>query len=392
MNILEILYILEHVSWILAAIAVTYLLLFSLASLKKEKTTYPPASKLHKFMILFPAYQEDRIIVSSIESFLQQDYPQEQYHIVVISDHMQETTNQQLSRMPITLLKANYDNSSKAKALKLAMNHFDREAFDAVVILDADNIVEPHFLSDINNAIAAGTQAIQAHRIAKNRNTNTAVLDGLSEEINNSIFRSGHVRLGFSSALSGSGMAFNYQWFHANVKHLMTSGEDKELERMLLQQKIFIDFLDNTYVYDEKVQAQKGFYHQRRRWLASQFTQCKGIFKELPRALFSGNMDYFNKLIQWLFPPRLILLGGIIIMGSTLLIIERSLAIKWWGLFLIMSLSLCLAIPKQMFDKPTRQSLIQLPVLFILMVINLFRIKGMDKKFVNTEKNGSSTL
>lgn len=102
-------------------------------------------------------------------------------------------------------------------------------------------------------------QAIQAHRTAKNRNTDIAVLDGLSEEVNNSIFRRGHVRLGISSALIGSGMIFNYQWFHDNVKHLVTTGEDKELEVLLLKQRIFIEFLDEVYVYDEKTQGEKGF-------------------------------------------------------------------------------------------------------------------------------------
>ena len=85
------------------------------------------------------------------------------------------------------------------------------------------------------------------------------------EEVNNSIFRRGHVRLGLSSALIGSGMVFNYQWFHDNVKYLSTAGEDKELEVLLLKQRIFIEFLDEVYVYDEKTQEEKGFYTQRRR-------------------------------------------------------------------------------------------------------------------------------
>lgn len=392
MNIQEVLYIFEYICWILASVAVAYPLIYSLASLGTRKSYYPTANKQHKFAILFPAYKEDRVIIPVVESFLQQHYPQELYKVIVISDHMQDTTNEHLAQLPITLLKANYENSSKAKALNFAMNHFGRDEFDAVVILDADNIVDTNFLLEINKVFDAGVQAIQAHRTAKNRNTDIAVLDGLSEEVNNSIFRRGHVRLGISSALIGSGMIFNYQWFHDNVKHLVTTGEDKELEVLLLKQRIFIEFLDEVYVYDEKTQGEKGFYNQRRRWLATQFAQWGRVFKDLPRAILSGNIDYSDKLIQWMLSPRLILFGGIIVMGSIMQIIDWPLALKWWALFLIMGVTLCLAIPDKLVDDRFKKSINKLPLLFIMMVVNLFRMKGMNKKFVNTEKNGSSTL
>ena len=392
MNIQEALYIFEYICWILASVAVAYPLIYSLASLGTRKSYYPTANKQHKFAILFPAYKEDRVILPVVESFLQQHYPQELYKVIVISDHMQETTNERLAQLPITLLKANYENSSKAKALNFAMDHFERDEFDAVVILDADNIVDTNFLLEINKVFDAGVQAIQAHRTAKNRNTDIAVLDGVSVEVNNSIFRRGHVRLGISSALIGSGMIFNYQWFHDNVKHLVTTGEDKELEVLLLKQRIFIEFLDEVYVYDEKTQGEKGFYNQRRRWLATQFAQWGRVFKDLPQAILSGNIDYSDKLIQWVLPPRLILFGGIIVMGSIMQIIDWPLALKWWALFLIMGVTLCLAIPDKLVDDRFKKSINKLPLLFIMMVVNLFRMKGMNKKFVNTEKNGSSTL
>ena len=392
MNIQEALYIFEYICWILASVAVAYPLIYSLASLGTRKSYYPTANKQHKFAILFPAYKEDRVILPVVESFLQQHYPQELYKVIVISDHMQETTNERLAQLPITLLKANYENSSKAKALNFAMDHFERDEFDAVVILDADNIVDTNFLLEINKVFDAGVQAIQAHRTAKNRNTDIAVLDGLSEEVNNSIFRRGHVRLGISSALIGSGMIFNYQWFHDNVKHLVTTGEDKELEVLLLKQRIFIEFLDEVYVYDEKTQGEKGFYNQRRRWLATQFAQWGRVFRDLPRAILSGNIDYSDKLIQWMLPPRLILFGGIIVMGCIMQIIDWPLALKWWALFLIMGVTLCLAIPNKLVDDQFKKSINKLPLLFVMMVVNLFRMKGMNKKFVNTEKNGSSTL
>lgn len=386
MNLSEVFYLIEYILWILAAIAVSYPFVFTFASLFKRNSRYPAVRKQHRFAILFPAYKEDRIILSVIQSFLKQDYPKALYNIVVVSDHMQDSTNQSLSELPVTLLKATYEESSKAKALNLAMAALNPNDYDIVVILDADNIVEADFLSEINKAYGNGIRAIQAHRTAKNRNTEIAILDGISEEVNNTIFRRGHVRLGLSSALIGSGMAFDFKWFHKNVNSLTTAGEDKELEVLLLKQRIYIEFLDYVYVYDEKTQGEKGFYNQRRRWLATQFAQWGRVCRDLPKALLTFNLDYSDKLFQWILPPRLILFGGIIIMGSMMQIINWPLALKWWGLFIIIGITLCLAIPDQMVDDDFKKSVRKLPLLFFMMVINLFRLKGANSKFVHTEK------
>ena len=69
------------------------------------------------------------------------------------------------------------------------MHSIDVPSFDMVVIMDADYTTTPHLLHELNKASAVGVRAIQAHRTAKNLNTDIALLDAASEEINNGIFR-----------------------------------------------------------------------------------------------------------------------------------------------------------------------------------------------------------
>ena len=97
---------------------------------------------------------------------------------------------------------ADYTESSKAKALAMAMNNIDTDLYDIVVIMDADNVTVPEFLSCINRAFDSGVRSIQAHRTGKNLNTDISILDSASEEINNGFFRSGHNALGLSAGLS----------------------------------------------------------------------------------------------------------------------------------------------------------------------------------------------
>ena len=67
---------------------------------------FSEARTLRRFVVLFPAYKEDRVIVSSVRSFLGQEYPKEMFDIIVISDQMQSATNELLRSLPIRLLIA----------------------------------------------------------------------------------------------------------------------------------------------------------------------------------------------------------------------------------------------------------------------------------------------
>ena len=199
--------IVDWILFVLFALCVCYLLLYAIASKFYRPPQFPEARTLRRFVVLFPAYKEDRVIVSSVRSFLGQEYPKKMFDIIVISDQMQSATNELLRSLPIRLLIADYKDSSKAKALTMAMDAIDGIPYDVVVIMDADNLTSPHFLTAVNRAFDSGVRCIQAHRTGQNLNTDISVLDGISEEINNGIFRSGHNALGLSAALSGSGMA-----------------------------------------------------------------------------------------------------------------------------------------------------------------------------------------
>lgn len=378
-------FILDYLLFILFTLVIFYLFAFALLSKKKRANHYRKADKQHRFAVLFPAYKEDRVILHSVESFLQQNYPRYLYDVIVISDHMQMETNTSLEEISAKVLEVKFEKSSKAKALNFAIDSLDASSYDIVVIFDADNIVDTDFLEKINDVYSSGRKAIQAHRTAKNTDTDIALLDAISEEINNSIFRKGQVNSGFSAALSGSGMAFDYTWFANNIKDVSSSGEDKEIEALLLKQKIFIEYLDQVTVLDEKVQNSDTFYNQRQRWIAAQYAILAKALKDLPKALSERNFDYCNKVIQWIIPPRILLLGSIGMLVVITTMVAFSVSVKWWGLLFLLLLTFFVAIPNHLLNKRLCKAIVRLPWLFTLMVLNLFRLKGANKNFNRTE-------
>ena len=385
-----ILHIIDITLWIIIAGSVIYVAFFAIISLFYEKEDHVAehaaaiSNRMTRFLILYPAYNEDRVIIHAVDQFLLQDYPKDHYTVAVISDHMQPETNEILKKLPITLLTPTFEKSSKAKAMQYAMTKVQGD-FDNVVILDADNVVRPEFLSQLN-ILCSVYDAIQCHRCAKNANNDVAVLDGASEEINNTIFRKAHNRLGLSSALIGSGMCFSYDLFKENVFKLSTAGEDREMEALLLSQKIFIKYAPTIHVFDEKVSNQDNFQRQRMRWMTAQIQSLMSQLPQIPHAIIHGNLNFIDKTIQQALIPRSILI--VLLAGLSLLItfVAPSWCEKWWILFAILAFSLFIAIPKEIRFNSFKKVL-AIPGLVLRMFKNILHIDHKNTDFIHTEHN-----
>lgn len=384
----QVLHILDITLWVILLGSVAYVAFFAIISLFYEKgdriAIHAAAlnNRTNKFLVLYPAYNEDKVIINAVDQFLEQDYPKDHYTVVVISDHMQPETNKYLASLPITLLTPTFEKSSKAKAMQYAINEVQGD-FDNVVILDADNVVRPEFLSQLN-VLCSIYDAIQCHRCAKNANNDVAVLDGTSEEINNTIFRKAHNRLGLSSALIGSGMCFDYELFKKNVFQLTTAGEDREMEALLLHQEVFIKYAPDIHVFDEKVSSQDNFQRQRMRWMTAQIQSLLSNLPKIPGAIIHGKINFVDKTIQQALIPRSILI--VLLTGISIFI---TLTIpdwceKWWALLAILAISLIIAIPHQL-RRRSLSKVLAIPGLVIRMLKNILHLDRKNTDFIHTQ-------
>lgn len=383
----------------LLGLATLYIFIFSVAGLFYKQQIFSTPEKLPKIAVLIPGYREDEVIVEAAKSALQQKYPLSLFDVVIIADSLKNGTLDALKQHPIKLIEVSFDKSTKAKALNAAMSLLPGN-YDIAVVLDADNIMEPGFLVKVSAPLSQKYLAVQGHRTAKNTNNSWAVMDAVSEEINNHIFRKGHRVLGLSSAIIGSGMAFNYSYFKSLMATVTAvGGFDKEIELKMLKQKNKIVYLHNARVYDEKVQHPAVFENQRKRWLSAQFHYFrKDILTAIYHLLAKGNVDYFDKAIQFIQPPRILLLGAVCIFGSGFLIANLLLDTSWllsaaWFIVTVACiLSFLFSIPRKFYTGSTLKALVSLPRGMFTMVLSLFKIKGANKQFIHTKHTATSHL
>ena len=368
----NILYIIDWTLFVLVAITVLYLGVFAIASLFNRHSTFNKAKKQNRFAILIPSYMQDDVIEHTVVSILGQVYPMRMFDVVVISDHQSEMTNMKLAQYPITLLTPDFAESSKAKSLQYAiLNLPEFKIYDIALVLDADNIVGQEFLTQVNDAFeTAATKAIQLHRISRNRDTAAARMGSIFEEINNAIFRRGHITLGMSAALAGSGTAYDFNWFKNNVMKAKTAGEDKELEALLLRQGYFIDYFDSILVYGQKERTTAKMNEQHGRWAIQQFQNFIRNVKFLPGAIINKQYDLADKIIQWMLFPRTTMVGIIMLMSVGLPFIYISLVIKWWILGSLALFFFALATPDYLVDEMWDKTFLRSPFVTLWGIIS----------------------
>lgn len=375
--------------WIVTGVLLTqsaYLFIFALAgkikpykALKKplEGPPYP------SFGVIIPSFKAGAVVAKSVEMVLKADYPLEKIGIYVVS------SGEALPNLPkhpsLLSLEFPKERLIKVEGLRTAYKNF-RQPYDYVVVLDADNHISENLFKVATHYLMHKSPVLQVQRRPKNEEFPFALLDGMSESINNHIFRKGHQALGLPPALSGSGMVFTDAVFKKYVLPITAKiGFDKDLELRLLSQSVPIRYTETAYVLDEKVDDLKVFKSQRLNWLSAQYHFGFYNLSNAFRALFSGKIGYADKVLQFLMLPRLLLLFGTLIWALVGLFWGTPTNIPAYVSPLItIGLALILALEPRYITFNNLATLGRLPRLFFVLLATLFKIKGPKADFTPT--------
>lgn len=383
--------------FIYLAISISWLLVVAFAGKFGKLPQYSSNRAKSKILVLIPSYREDAIIVDTARQAAQHNYPKDKFTVLVVADKLQPETVLALKAIPVEVLEV--DANMKSRSLNAALLHVDENRFDLAVILDADNIMGQGCLEKINDAFIQGCQAIQCHRTAKNEQTPVALLDAISEEININLFRRGPAVIGLSAAPVGSGMAFSFSLLKQifSVEHILTNpGEDREIDMQLMKQQIPMHFIDDAWVYDEKVANTGVFEKQRVRWLEAQLNHIRRFsdpeMKDAPRTAV-----YIAKYLQNFILPRLLFIMVLALIFVFLVIqwafsfnILMPLPIWWFVLIAMYAIVLMLSVPRRFYSLRTVKAAARVPALMLSMLRAILKIKTGRKEFLHTPKTFKS--
>lgn len=391
----NVLHIFFFIVFIYLFIYIAYFLFIAIAGWFAQKKISASSPHKKRIAVLITSHKEDEVIVNTIQQAVTHNYPSHLFDVFLAADHLQQQTLEKIKQFRVNVSEVNFSVGSKARSLNYLLNKIDQSKYDIALVLDGDNIMAPGFLEKINSAFAAPRIAVQAHRSAKNTNTPIAVLDAISEEINNHLFRRAQRALGFSSSLIGSGMAFEFPLLK-NVYNkpgiLDNPACDREVDFETMKNGITVLYLDDAIVLDEKVSGRNVLEKQRRRWLESQVLHLR-LFFSAKEHVTHKTKDYWNKLFINLIPPRIIFLGIFFMIFLCCLAQHFSkinitgFQILWWFLlFAGYCISMIIAIPLRFINLSTLGAFLYLPAVLFSYLRAAFTMRVNRKEFVHTPK------
>ncbi|MBI3187679.1 MAG: glycosyltransferase, partial [Gammaproteobacteria bacterium] len=236
-------------------------------------------AKLNKFAIIVPAHNEELLIANFCQSILAVDYKKSDYDVYVIADNCNDKTADICSEYSINVLsRTDINKRGKGYALEWALERISINAYDAVLVLDADTTVNKSILIELNKMLNSGEQAIQCYIDVPNRHeTWFTQLIYLSRTINDLLYHSAKNKLGLSSYLMGTGMCFHKTLLEKMKWGAYSLSEDWEYYAKLIEQGYRVAFAEKAIIRQMETNSLSQATTQRLRWASGRFYVVKNL-------------------------------------------------------------------------------------------------------------------
>ncbi len=236
------------------------------------KREIPVAEKKNRFAILICGRNEERVLANCIDSLHAQSYPSELITVFVCADNCTDRTAA-IAREAgaIVYERSNLEQIGKGYALTFLFEQIGRDypdAFDGFIIFDADNIVDPMFVSSMNDMLEAGYIASTCYRNTKNFSDNlVASCMGLWFIHDSRYLNYPRNVLKVGAAVSGTGFMISKRYLDSIGGwqfDLLIEDIQFTVDASLRGEKI--GYCEKAITYDEQPTKFRTSWNQRIRW------------------------------------------------------------------------------------------------------------------------------
>ncbi|MBE6096124.1 MAG: glycosyltransferase [Schwartzia succinivorans] len=251
---------------------------------KEDKILVPEKT----FAVIVAAHNESAVIGQLLDNLHTLDYPKELYDIFVIADNCVDNTAE-IARNSGAIVCERFSETGKGKGFALEWM-FDRlfkmeRKYDAIVVFDADNLVHPRFLLEMNNRLLKGDKVIQGFLDAKNPyDTWVSGTFAIAFWVIDYIWHLAKTNIGLSSVLGGTGMCIATDVLKRHGWGATCLTEDMEFTMKSLVEGIKTTWAHDAIVYDEKPLTFMQSWNQRKRWAQGQFDVAHRFIPKMLKA------------------------------------------------------------------------------------------------------------
>ncbi|HET6953715.1 MAG TPA: glycosyltransferase family 2 protein [Acidimicrobiales bacterium] len=233
-----------------------------------------------RFLTLVPAHDEEAVIARGLAAIMAER--REDDTVLVVADRCSDATAEIARGLGALVLERGPDEEpGRAAARQAGLDRARGIEWDAVVMLDADSVIEPGFYDACERMLATGAPAVQA-RSESARGTSLAAEASLAAfTLQGITIPRGRDRLGVSVRLRGTGMAIRREVALGHTFHAPAS-EDLFFTIDLLLDGVRCRHVDSARLRSDGAPTWDAFGGQKIRYEAGRMSAAR---THVPRLL-----------------------------------------------------------------------------------------------------------
>ncbi|HXX79106.1 MAG TPA: glycosyltransferase family 2 protein, partial [Ktedonobacteraceae bacterium] len=244
------------------------------------------------------------------------EYPKDLFDVYVVADNCSDTTAELVRATGWTHVYERFDQSKRGKgfALNWLMQKLreDNLICGAYVVLDADSVVYPNFLDELNRGLTQGAQALQAQNNVLNiTDSPSTALRWLALTLMNHVRPLGRNGLGCSSTLTGNGMCLSQALLEHYPWQSFSLAEDYHYYLNLVKHGEKILYMPDAIVRSEMPSTFAQMRTQDIRWESPDKSQpaWKTSWQLLVLGVKNRDFARLEAIAELLTPPLSYLVG-----------------------------------------------------------------------------------
>ena len=254
---------------------------------------------MHRIAVLIAARNEQAVIGNLIDSIRAQDYPADKVDVFVVADNCTDLTGTVAGAHGATVyFRSSTTQVGKGYALQYLLRCIedDYAPYDGYLVLDADNVLSPNYITEINKTFSDGYEIVTSYRNSKNYGDNWISAGYALWFLRESRYLN-HARflLGTSCAVSGTGFLFSRRVLEETGPwpfHLLTEDIQFSVDQVTRGRKIA--FCPDAVLYDEQPTTFRQSWNQRLRWSKGYLQVFRGYGARLLRGAARGSFSCYD--------------------------------------------------------------------------------------------------
>ena len=227
-----------------------------------------------RLAIVIPAHNEENVIGPTLQSCQSLEYPADRYDIFVVADNCTDATAQVATGYGVIVLERDDElRKGKGYALAHAFDHLLPHGYEAVIVVDADCLIDSNALQVIDHKLSQGQKILQINNTVDNPDQSImSYALAVGNFIENNFFYAPKSLLGLAVFLRGTGMVIHREILLAHPWAAHSIVEDVEYSLVLLKAGHRICFLPEVKVASPFPVDQEQLHVQRTRWASGNLT------------------------------------------------------------------------------------------------------------------------